>query len=477
MILASRESFDTIVVGTGFASSFFLYEYLKHAPDDARVLVLEKGRRFPYSWKLENRTNSDISFDSLVVNRTPQKPWVQNIAFGGGSCWTGNTPRPHPSDFEMNTRYGVGDDWPIGYSDLEPYLTEVEYVMGIAGANVGPSPRSRPYPEPAHAMNSFDEAIAKKYPGEYMPMPSARAATSKFGRPACCGNGICSTCPIASKFQVDLHLAHLYEDPRVTLRLESGVDRLDIEAGRVRGVHYTNEGRSKRVDCDLAVVGAHAIFSPYLLLRSGLTDRALGHYLNEQFDATVQLNLDGLDSLDGSQAVTGYGTMFLDHSDRGKRAGCTVESRNDPWLRAERGRWRQRALIKFVFEDLPRYENYVGVAAEDESKPELFFPAMSPYTQAGLDAVPQLVEELIGSLPVEDYVIMDKKDLGSDAHIQGTTRMGKDPENSVVDRDLVHHKVRNLIVLGSGAFPSCPAANPTLILSALSIWSARNLMT
>ena len=98
------------------------------------------------------------------------------------------------------------------------------------------------------------------------------------------------------------------------------------------------------------------------------------------------------------------------------------------------------------------------------------------YTQAAIDSVPQLVEELIDGLPIEDYVVIPEEDLGSGAHIQGTTRMGDDPSSSVVDDGLVHHRVRNLLALGSGAFPSCPAANPTLILSALSVRAARKLV-
>lgn len=475
--MALNREFDTVVVGTGFASSFFLREYLRHAPANARILVLERGRKLPYSWKVQNGKNSDFPFGETVVNRTPQKPWVQNIAFGGGSCWTGTSPRPHPSDFEMKTRYGVGEDWPISYDDLEPYLTEVEYAMAIGGADGGPFPRSKPYPAPPHAMNSFDEAIARKYPGQYFPMPSARASSAKSGRPQCCANGVCSTCPIGAKFQVDLHMTDVYEDPRVELRLESRVDRLGIEANQVREVHYTDAtGTPQVVKCDLALVGAHAICSPFILLRSGLEDAALGRYLHEQFATSVQLNLDGLDSLDGGQQVTGLGTMFHDSTDRSKRAACNVESWNVPWLRAERGRWRQRAVIKFVFEDLPSYDHYVSVSSEDETKPELYYPARPAYTQAAIDSVPQLVEELIDGLPVEDYVVIPEEDLGSGAHIQGTTRMGDDPSSSVVDDGLVHHRVRNLLALGSGAFPSCPAANPTLILSALSVRAARKLV-
>lgn len=476
-MISVNESFDTIVVGSGFASSFFLREYLQRAAPDTRVLVLEKGKKLPYSWKVKNQKNSDFDFTKAVVNLTPQKPWVQNIAFGGGSCWTGTAPRPHPTDFEMKTRYGVGEDWPFDYDELEPYLTEVEWAMMVAGTNGGPFPRSRPYPAPPHAMNSFDEAIAKKYPDEHIVMPSARATVAGAGRALCCGNGICSTCPVGAKFQVDLHMLDVYEDPRVTLRVEADVERLGIEANQVREVHYTKGGERRKARCDLAIVGAHAIFSPYILLRSGLDDRALGRYLHEQYSVPVQLNLDGLNSLDGSQQVTGLGLMFHERIDRTRQATCNIETWNVPWLRAERGRWRQRALIKLIFEDLPSRDNFVGVSSEDESKPELFYPERSEYAQAGIDSVPRLVEELIDGLPVEDYVVIHEEGLGSSAHVQGTTRMGTDPDSSVVDPNMIHHSVRNLLVLGSGAFPSCPAANPTLILSALSVRAARKLMT
>jgi choline dehydrogenase-like flavoprotein len=31
-----------------------------------------------------------------------------------------------PSDFEMNKRYGVGENWPISYRDLEQYYVDAE---------------------------------------------------------------------------------------------------------------------------------------------------------------------------------------------------------------------------------------------------------------------------------------------------------------------------------------------------------------
>jgi choline dehydrogenase-like flavoprotein len=53
--------------------------------------------------------------------------------------------------------------------------------------------------------------------------------------------------------------------------------------------------------------------------------------------------------------------------------------------------------------------------------------------------------------------------------------MGRDSETSVVDRDLIHHRVRNLLVLGGSAFPTAAPANPTLTISALSLRAAREM--
>jgi choline dehydrogenase-like flavoprotein len=81
---------------------------------------------------------------------------------------------------------------------------------------------------------------------------------------------------------------------------------------------------------------------------------------------------------------------------------------------------------------------------------------------------------LFRPLPVEEIRISDKVNI-TDGHIMGTALMGDDPETSVVDRYLKHHRVRNLLILGSGSFPTCSPANPALTVSALSLWAADHL--
>lgn len=470
------EHFDTLVVGTGFASTFFLQEYLKWAPDNARVVVLERGTINTGSPGKKYAEFKGHAFHKTLVNLNPSKVWVQKIGFGGGTCWTGNSPRMHPNDFITQSRYGKGEDWPFGYDELETYYCDAEALMGISGMDDDVFPRSRPYPLPPHRFNGFDRLLADKYPGQHLPMPSARASAAGVGRAICCSNGVCSTCPVAAKFQVDFHLRNVYGDPRVTLITEANVTHLDIQNRQVVGAFYQSGGEHLRVSCDLAAVGAHGIMSPFILLKSGLNDPALGRYLNEQIAVSVDVLLDGVDNYDGSTITTGFGVMKLDGDFRKDHPGFLVENWNLPWLRAERGRWRQRGYFKLVFEELPQARNYVGISAANPDKPEVNYIDNSEYGKRGFAKAHSLVEELLEGLPVESFSLDIPETLDGEAHIQGTTRMGNDPATSVVDSGQVHHSVRNLLCLGSGVFPTCPAANPTLTLSALSIRAARKLM-
>jgi choline dehydrogenase-like flavoprotein len=57
----------------------------------------------------------------------------------------------------------------------------------------------------------------------------------------------------------------------------------------------------------------------------------------------------------------------------------------------------------------------------------------------------------------------------------GTTRMGADPETSVVDAECRTHDLRNLRVIGSSVFPTSGAMNPTLTIAALSLRVAESI--
>ncbi|MET0659174.1 MAG: GMC oxidoreductase, partial [Steroidobacteraceae bacterium] len=77
---------------------------------------------------------------------------------------------------------------------------------------------------------------------------------------------------------------------------------------------------------------------------------------------------------------------------------------------------------------------------------------------------------VLAPLPVERIEFRDLR--ATESHIQGSLRMGVDPASSVVDSRQVHHRVRNLVVVGSAVFPSCSCSNPSLTVAALSLRSA-----
>jgi choline dehydrogenase-like flavoprotein len=62
------------------------------------------------------------------------------------------------------------------------------------------------------------------------------------------------------------------------------------------------------------------------------------------------------------------------------------------------------------------------------------------------------------------------------AHPSGTTRMGADPRDSVLDPDLRCHGIANVHVASASAFPSSGSANPSLTVMALALRLADRLV-
>lgn len=471
------QRFDLCLVGTGFASSFFLLEYLKHAKPSARVLVLERGARRDHLWHLEHADELERESQAAIDNSTPAKPWIFKLVFGGGSnCWWACTPRMLPEDFELATRFGIGRDWPVRYDELEPYYCEVEDVMQVAGASDDtPFPRSRPYPLPAHRFNDPDRLLKKSFPDRFFALPCARPSRTTPKRPRCCASGVCNLCPIDSKFTVLNELAHLYDDPRVTLVVGANVGALERKGGAVDAARYQIDGRVELARADLFALGANAIFNAHVLLASGLEHDELGAGLVEQAPATIDVDLAGVDNYQGSTANTGHGYVLHSGDRRRTKAAALMESWNVPLLRDERGKWRRRAILKFVFEDQRQARNRVRFDPASPDRPIVEFHGHSEHARAALDAFASDVQTVLAALPVEDHRVY-VPERASEAHVLGTTVMGDDPATSVVDRGLVHHELRNLLVLGGSVFPTAAPANPTLTLSALSLFAARRAL-
>jgi hypothetical protein len=208
----------------------------------------------------------------------------------------------------------------------------------------------------------------------------------------------------------------------------------------------------------------------HILLNSGDTNKSTGHYLAEQIGYYALVNLDGLENKGGSSIITANGFMLHDGAHRSDHAACIIENHNDYFVRYEHGKWRNIAKFKFVFEDVPQYENCVR-RSENRRAPSVHYSSHSDYVNKGLAHLHEEIGKILSPLPVED-IYLDDRPQASESHILGTTRMSDNPESGVVDKHLLHHNYRNLFVLGGSTFPSISPSNPTLTLSALSLWAA-----
>lgn len=469
--------YTLIVAGTGFASTFFLKKYLSKAPASARVLVLERGHLYPHAERLKELRGEKTAYaglnplpDDTFINHNPKKEWKFTTGFGGSSnCWYGCTPRFLPADFKLKTLYGVGSDWPIQYDELDPYYEQVEQIMDISGPANTPYLRKKPYPLGPHAFTEVDRLLQAKYGNLYISQPTARARQAVNGRAGCCASAVCYTCPVNAKFTIENSNMGVYDDPRVELVYGAAVSHLDLQGSVARTVHFTQGGQARQVSADAMALGTNALFNANLLLNSGDTNAFTGKGLGEQLGMHVLVYLKNLANVGGSTWVNANGYMLYEGEHRRQHAACLMEANNAPYLRVERGKWRDIATFRMIFEDLPQDRNFVATTS-DPMVPAVHFDGPSDYALRGVASMKKTLPGILSCLPVEKIEFQEP--FPTEAHILGTTRMSASASDGVVDKHLIHHQYRNLFVLGSGAFTTYSPNNPTLTLSALSLHAA-----
>lgn len=468
-----ERDYPVVVVGTGFGSLFFVHRLLQLRPETP-ILMLERGSFRSWERQLADGYNSTIPPADTFVATGARKRWNFTIAYGGGTnCWFATTPRMLPSDFRLRSLYGRGQDWPVSYDELEPYYAHAEEIMDISGADdIGMvSPRSRPFPQPPHKFSAVDRVMKQAQPDLHFALPTARARVANKQRPQCCASFTCNLCPIGAKFTGLNGLADITDHPNVRILVDAEVLELERSgAAAVSGVRFRHGGREHRVGCDLCVLGANAIHSPAILLRSGFDHPLLGRGLNEQLGYGVEVFLDGLDNLDGSTISTGVNYALYDGPSRSEYGAAFIvfDNRFPYGLRTEFGRWRQLLSLQITLEEELLDENRVFL--DGEGRTVVHFEKRSPYAELGVERTFALLPKVLAPLPVERIAYRGRRP--TEAHLQGTLRMGKTPADSVIDPAQVHHQFRNLIVVGTSVMPSCPPGAPSLTAAALSIRAA-----
>lgn len=467
--------YDVVVIGSGFGSLFMIETYRKRFPA-ARIAVIERGTYRNHSWQIENKRNTDLDTRHLHRTGAGEKPWNYTMGFGGGlNCWWGQTPRFHPSDFQTHSLYGKGIDWPMTYDDLEESYCLAEERMNIAGdtSMAAILPRSRDFPLPAHRLTSIDRLMIARQPDLHVPISTARASRPTDDRGQCCSSAKCNLCPVDAKFSIHNGFARLLEEDGIDILLDAEARFIDHSSGSAKGVSYLHEGRLKAVEAELVVLGANGIHSPAILLRSGIDDEWVGRGIHEQHSVQYEAFLDGLDNFDGGTVTTSLNYAMYDGDFRTRHGGALLyfENRWSFGLRPEPGKWRMTLPIWVSIEDLPSAENRVTL--DEDGNPGISHKVISEYALGGAKMVEDQIARLLGPLPVESLHYRGIADTAS--HIQGSVRMGRSNEDSVVDGGLIHHGIRNLMIVGSGVIPTSSCANPSLTTAALSIYATNRL--
>lgn len=450
-------------------------------------------------------------------------------AIGGTTLhWLGITPRYHQKDFEMDTRYDLASDWPISYSDLRPYYATAEEEMGVAGSTDNPfdPPREEGFPMPAFPPSYSDSLFAEACDELDITMhsaPQARNSESYDGRSSCVGYSTCiPVCPSGAKYSADVHIAKAEEqgarviDRAPVQRLEHDDQGDNVEAA----VYATPDGTRHRQAADQFVLACGAVETPRLLLLSasdtypdGLANSSgvVGKYFMDHPVVSVIGELDEPTNQEPIGFHTRETHQFYDHDEpspgsiklvfdnlnpinpaeismRGADSGVREDLRDiitgDTWGDEALEQMREETPNQLVRmfatpEMLPREENAVTL---DTSKtddrgnpvPDVSFSTGS-HARETMEYIREIQRDILDELGA---TVVSESDLDTPqmaGHKMGTTRMGSDPNNSVVDSTLQTHDLDNLYIASGSTFVTGGAMNPTLTIAALALKAADHI--
>ncbi|HWE56480.1 MAG TPA: GMC family oxidoreductase [Acidimicrobiales bacterium] len=214
---------------------------------------------------------------------------LQQTVGGGAVHWGADTPRFWDIDFRKLSMLGPVpeasvSDWPFTYSELAPYYSKVEELIGVAG-NVDElpelvlrhAPRAGGLPMPAGPPQYSSATVAAgcRAMGLHpFPVPMAINSQPYAGRPACNNCGFCNAygCPINARIGALAPLRRAVL-AGAEVRANAWVVKV-LHSGRTAtGVQWLDaSGQTHTESADVVVLAAMAIETVRLALLSELPD-------------------------------------------------------------------------------------------------------------------------------------------------------------------------------------------------------------
>jgi choline dehydrogenase-like flavoprotein len=440
-------------------------------------------------------------------------------AVGGSSVYFGGEwPRFVPSDFRTKSLYGVADDWPLSYDDLEPYYSLMDEMIGVSGVPGDTAfPGNITPPMPGVPIGRLGRKAAEgmnKLGWHWWPATQAIVTRSHGDRGACARWGTCmSGCPEGAKSSMDVALwpGAIAAGAKVVTRARVREITIDSTGLANGATWFDADGNEQHTKASTVIVCGNGVGTPRLLQMStsarfpdglanssGLVGRnlmmhpfvgVLGIY-DEPFEswlgpfgaAVYSLQFVETDRSRGfergakwsAQPVTGPMELLDRYSERplGERTGAAGMEL------VERALGRSFEWGASI-EDLPDPDNRVVLSEEvfDSSglpAPKLIYK-ISEDSQRNLKFnVERMTEAHLASGAIDTKVVDWLPAVGW--HMLGTARCGDDPATSVVDGYGRSHDVPNLLILDGSVFVTSSALNPTSTITAFAARAVMNFI-
>ncbi len=545
-----RRTYDVCIVGSGAGGGMAAYALTQAGAD---VVVLEAGGPWDNArdgamlrWNYDSpRRGAPTAerpfgeFDACIggweiegepYTRAPGSRfdwWRARMVGGRTNHWGRISLRFGPDDFRRRSLDGLGDDWPIGYDDLEDYYDRVDRLIGVFGSAEGlpnePDGIFLPPPKP-RCYELLVKRACDRLKVTCIPSRLSILTRPLNGRPACHYCGQCNRgCAVNANFSsTNVLLPPAQQTGKLTLVTNAMAREVTVGPdGRCTGVSWIDKtsGRDEHVQARVVVLAASACESARILLNSrsstfpqGLANGSgvVGKYLTDSTGTDVAgfipALMDGVPhNEDGVGGMHLYSPWWLDNRKLDFPRGYHIEvwgGRGMPGYGVLGGIHRYPAgggYGKALKDDYRRiWGSTIGFSGRGEMIPNADsyceldpgvvdrwgIPVLRFHWKWGEHEIRQVkhmqetFRALIAEMGGQVFSPMPTREQGYGIapggriiHELGTVRMGKDPARSAVNGWGQAHEVPNLFVTDGGPFVSQADKNPTWTIMALA-WRA-----